>query len=343
LTSLAHKKSDNSVIQCFAYVLDKVGNRTKLTLDGGDYLEYVYDSMYQLTREHRKTSGGSTQYYNEFYYNYISNRTKLIHNDGTSSTTTTYSYNAGDQLTRDITGASTTDYSYDANGALTRKSSDGSNFDYLYDARSLITKYDAPGTDSDVEYQYDCFSRRVAKSEGGNVTTFLFDGRNVLADYDETSTSLASYIPVGIDAFVSLTNATSVYYYHTDPLGSVYNLTNASEAIENTYAYQAFGELYGTPTEGAYNRYRFTGAAFDSGRWGSRDPLVDADGPHLYRYVSNQPTRLIDLMGLVGIDTRNVCCTFSDVQGIWPFNRGDTTWNQTISCRWGKSASRELP
>ena len=36
LTSLAHKKSDNSVIQSFAYTLDKVGNRTKLTLNGGD-------------------------------------------------------------------------------------------------------------------------------------------------------------------------------------------------------------------------------------------------------------------------------------------------------------------
>ena len=261
LTNLIHKKLGGTVIQSFAYVLDKVGNRTKLTLNGGDYVEYLYDPLYQLTKEHRKTSGGSTQYRNDFYYDYISNRTKLVHNDGTSDTTTTYSYSNADQLTKSTTGGTDTTYTYDANGALTRKSSGGSNYDYLYNARSLITKHDAPGTANDTTYAWDLADRHVKKDVNGTVTRFLYDDSlgEILAEYDgsETPVLQASYVPTGLDSNVSMTRSGSVYYFHSDAIQSTWNLTLATdETIKNTYAYQAFGSQYGSPTENVTNTRR---------------------------------------------------------------------------------------
>jgi RHS repeat-associated protein len=324
LTSLAHKKGDNSVIQSFAYVLDKVGNRSKLTLNGGDYLEYSYDPLYQLTKENRKTSGGTTQYRNDFYYNYVSNRTKLVSNDGMSDTTTIYSYNSADQLTRDVTGATTTDYTFDASGALTRKSSGGSNHDYLYDARSLITKYDAPGTSNDTTYNWDLASRRVKKDVNGAVNRFLYDHSigEIIAEYDGSMTPAlqASYIPTGLDSNVSMTRGGTVYYFHSDRLESTWNITGASETVQNTYAYQAFGELYGSPTENVTNTRRFTGAEHNSedesqthgvrryntalGLWNRRDPLLDVDSWFLYAYVTHRPALFRDPRGFAILGSR---------------------------------------
>ena len=65
-------------ISSFAYQVDKTGNRTRLTLANGDYVDYLYDDTHQLTREHRKDSGGATLYWNAFYYgDAAGNRTRL--------------------------------------------------------------------------------------------------------------------------------------------------------------------------------------------------------------------------------------------------------------------------
>jgi len=102
-----------------------------------------------------------------------------------------------------------------------------------------------------------------------------------------------------------------VHYFHPDALQSTWNLTLASdESVQNTYAYQAFGSQYGTPTENATNTRRFTGAEWNgedstqthgvrryfltSGRWNRRDPLLDPDGTNLYLYVKNAPSTRID-------------------------------------------------
>lgn len=133
-----------------------------MTLNGGDYLQYFYDGAYQLTREERKNSGDTTQYYNQFLYDGVGNRSKLYYYDGQDTITRTSSYNSANQLTQDADGTTTNTYYYDDNGNLTRKNDGASNLDYFYDDTNRLTRYDAPGTDNDGTYLYDNTWRRVA-------------------------------------------------------------------------------------------------------------------------------------------------------------------------------------
>ncbi len=59
---------------------------------------------------------------------------------------------------------------------------------------------------------------------------------------------------------------------------------------------------YHDPESGlTYFGFRFYDS--ETGRWLSRDPIGEEGGIHLYRYVSNSPTRLTDPLGLKTIDT----------------------------------------
>ena len=87
-------------------------------------------------------------------------------------------------------------------------------------------------------YTYDVLDRRVKEDVDGTVTRNLYDGDNVLAEYDGSATPLlqGSYVVAGLDRYLSLTRSATLHYYYQDPLGSVWNLTRASdEAIRNSY------------------------------------------------------------------------------------------------------------
>ena len=165
-------------------------------------------------------------------------------------------------------------------------------------------------------YTYDVLNRRVKEDIDGTVTRNLYDGDNVLAEYDGSATPVlqGSYVAPGLDQYVRLTRSSTVNYHHQDPLGSVWNLTRASdEVIRNTYAYQAFGATYGTVTENVSNPYRFTGRAWDDssslnyyrarqydhrlGRFIGRDPLLDLDAINLYLYAHANPVLFVDPPG----------------------------------------------
>ena len=79
---------------------------------------------------------------------------------------------------------------------------------------------------------------------------FVYDGDNVVASYDSGGTLNATYVTPGLDANLSMTRGESTYYYMTDGLGSVRNLVDSSETVQNTYDYRAFGVSIGM-TEGA--------------------------------------------------------------------------------------------
>ena len=46
-----------------------------------------------------------------------------------------------------------------------------------------------------------------------------------------------------------MTRSGSVYYFHGDVLESTSDITDSNETVQNSYAYQAFGSLYGSATE----------------------------------------------------------------------------------------------
>jgi len=142
---------------------------------------------------------------------------------------------------------------------------------------------------------------------------------------------------LGIDKPLALRASGSTYYYQADGLGSTTSLSNSAGALANTYVYDSFGNL--TSSAGSVtNPYQFTARELDSetglyyyraryydptvGRFLSEDPIGFIANVNFYAFVGNNPARLIDPFGLVGIsyDTAYFQRTFW--QAIW--HGGDT-------------------
>ena len=253
-------------------------------------------------------------YYNNFYYDPAGNRTRLEYNDGTGTTTTSYLYNSADQLTRESVGETNTTYLYDANGNLTKKD-DGTNVhSYAYDFRNLMTSYDGPGSSNDTTYKYDAEDRRITKDVNGTKTAYSHDRLDVVAEYNGSDQLQRTYVTPGLDQNLSMTASGSTYYYAADGLGSIRNLLDSSQVAQNTYDYQAFGSIYGTPTENLAQPARFTGRTWDAesalhyyrartyassiGRFDSRDPLWPVSDSNIFRYAKNNPVSIVDPLGL---------------------------------------------
>jgi hypothetical protein len=65
-------------------------------------------------------------------------------------------------------------------------------------------------------------------------------------------------VPFLVDSLV-LRAGGGDYHYTLDALGSVANLVDGNEAVQNDYLYEAFSSPHGTPTQNVTNRLRFTG------------------------------------------------------------------------------------
>ena len=118
------------------------------------------------------------------------------------------------------------------------------------------------------------------------------------------------------------TSSSTALYYHRNQQYSVYAVTNSSGAVQERYAYTAYGVpticnaagLPLTPQSSTLsNRYMYTGREWDSvihqyhyrarmydpslGRFCSRDPIGYRGGINFYRYVDSNPFTWVDPTG----------------------------------------------
>jgi RHS repeat-associated protein len=106
----------------------------------------------------------------------------------------------------------------------------------------------------------------------------------------------------------------STFFYHQDGLGTVTELTDSAGVTAKSYAYDAWGNQIET-TGTVENPYTYTGREVDaetglsyyraryydprSGRFLQQDPIGFQGGSlNLYAYILNNPTNLIDPLGL---------------------------------------------
>ena len=245
-------------------------------------------------------------------------RTGSVGNTGTIDST----YNAADQLTETDDGTNTTTYTYDDNG--NQATSGGRSFSYDLAGQLASTTASSITT----TYGYDGDGRRVSSSVGGGTDLrHVWDplaesGLPELALERETDGDLVRRYIGGPLGPVSMENPSETFFYHSDPLGTVTDLTDESGDPQWRYSYEAYGaalsatNVSGTAPE---NRLRFNGQYLDpetsqyhlrarqydpaTGQFGALDPLenplASAYGS-AYVYVDGRPTVLVDPLGLYG-------------------------------------------
>ena len=177
-------------------------------------------------------------------------------------------------------------------------------------------------------YSYDALGRRVGFQGNNGQTIFVCSGQQVLCDYGVTappSNPNMSYIYgdyVDEPIMRSIGSGGTRLYYHRNQQYSIIALTDSYGAIQERYAYSAYGELTianasGTTlsTSAVNNRNTYTGREWDStiaqyyyrarmydatlGRFCSRDPIgFEGSKWNLYEYGKNNPSIALDPGGL---------------------------------------------
>jgi RHS repeat-associated protein len=302
LLSVLHQTS-SATLDGATYTYDPAGNRTsKANQLNGVTEQYTYDPLYQLTQV---VQGATTT--ESYSYDGVGNRLSSV---GVSS----YTYNASNQLT----STSATSFTYDNNGnTLTKTDSTGTRT-YTWDFENRLASVALPGTSGTVTFKYDPFGRRIQKAFTQNstttVTNYLYDGVNSIEEVDSNNNELARYSQgVHIDEPLAERRSGTIVFYEQDGLGSITSLSGSTPALQNSYTYDAFGNLT-VSTGSLANPFQFAGRDYDpetglryyraryfdptAGRFLSQDPLRFAAGYNFYMFVRNNPVMLTDPLGL---------------------------------------------
>ena len=226
------------------------------------------------------------------------------------STSTSYGYNA--RRNRQLS-AGALSYAYDNEGQLANAGGTGLTFDYNH---RLV------GIGSDTQFSYDGRGNRLIATRAGVTTQYIYDPwGNLVADSDSNGVTHKYIYGKGLLAVVT---SAGRYCYHFNGTGSTVAITDMTQAVVNSYAYDPFGQILGQqetvaqpfkyvgqygvmaePNGLYYMRARYYDPTV--GRFISEDPIGFAGGTvNLYEYAQNNPVTRIDPSGqeffLVGQD-----------------------------------------
>jgi RHS repeat-associated protein len=286
-----------------SYTYDNAGNRaSKVNKLNNVAEQYVFDAIYQLKQV---TQGTTTT--ESYTYDAVGNRLSSLN-------VPSYSYNSSNQLT----STSTLSYTYDNNGNTLSKTTSGATTQYIWDFENRLRSVVLPGAGGTATFKYDPFGRRIQKSftQGTTITTtnYLYDGENSIAELDQNANVLTRYTQTAvIDAPLAESRSGVVSYYQQDGLGSVTSMSSSGGSLATTYIYDSFGNL--TASSGTtINPFQYTGRDYDpetglryhraryydqnTGRFNSEDPIGFRGGVNFYTYVSSNPVRFADPLGL---------------------------------------------
>lgn len=300
-----------------------MSRRTGTTRPNGTNTSYSYDSLSQLLGVLHQTGASSIDGTN-YVLDAAGNTTQK--SDLRSGTTSTYTYDASNQLTQvtqaanslenytydpvgnrlssltaatssynssnQLTSNSNTTYAYDANGNTISKTDLNGTTAYAWDFENRMSSVTLPGTGGTVSFKYDSYGRRIYKASSSAVDIYSYDGDNLTETVDGTGNVLARYVQgQTIDEPLALQTAGTTTFYQADSLGSISSLSDSTGTIAETYTTDSFGEKI-TSSGSINNTVQYTGREFDveTGLYFYRARYYD---PSIGRFINEDPIQFL--------------------------------------------------
>lgn len=294
------------------YTYDAATNITSIvdSLNAANTQTFGYDVLNRITSAASGAGG-----YGSLAWSHDKNGNLLTRTVG--STSTSYSYATGsNRIASYMSAGVTTTVATNANGNITSippaTSSAPDTFSYNVANRLASVS----GSPLGANFVYDGFGRRYSKADPGSAPiTFTYDDDGTLME-ENNNGLVTDYIylkgaPVAL--FVPNVGSGTVYYVHTDQLGTPQLVTDSNQTPVWSTTYQPYGttgpvnasitqnlslpgQYFDNETGFHYNGFRDYIPAL--GRYLESDPIGLGGGLNTYAYATGNPLKFYDMLGL---------------------------------------------
>ena len=312
--------SSNQSILNYIYNRSNENNIKEIQTNSGNY-SYEYDDEYRITKVNNPDLSVET-----YTYDSMGNRKKAYYTNQFE-----WIYNQNNQLVN----SGTNQFEYDANGNQIKKLDSNGQlfFEFIYNIENRISEVKNSKGNKLAEYYYDPFGRRLSKTLfylDQTSTTVYFHYNDSGLSSEKSDNQIVSYLfsPNGYwTTYPILKRASNTYYYYQNNyLGMPQLMHSKSGTIVNKKKYSTFGEVDETielvidnltlpgqykdrETKLSYNYFRYYDPKI--GRYLSPDPVFQNDDKK-YQYVSQNPQKYFDPLGLFQIDSSCKHCKFKN-------------------------------
>jgi RHS repeat-associated protein len=274
LTNIHQYKAIPQTLAAYTYTIGAGGNRTAVSeyeynatasTTTTRQNSWGYDDAYRLITETRQVTSTSAL---TTLYSYDKTGNRLAMKVGTSPVVA-YNYNELDQLTSVISNGVTTQYGYDRRGNLKQVGTGANATVYTWDAADRIVGATLPGGATS-SMEYDGGGRRTKTVVNGTITNYLWDEfsqyGDVVLETDAANLVQTHYVLAQSELLLQKRSTdASPFYFLKDGQNSTRALTNGITGdIQQSYAYDAYGNLVNSSTATPTAKYLYTGQQFDS-------------------------------------------------------------------------------
>lgn len=258
-------------------------------------------------------------------YGYDNDNNVLSVGDGvTAANNQSFTYDPLDRMISASGAYGSLNYSYDANGNRLTDATAASSVDglgsaglFTYNQAGRLATVWTKGGQQLTQYTYDAFGERLAKSSATTGSTlYQYDSSgHLLEEADGQGNFHVDYIYLDDRPIAAIQASTNtIYFLHTDSLGTPQIATDGSQAIAWAGGYQPFGAVSSLPVTMVQN-LRLPGQEFDQdtglyfngfrpyapgwGRYLQSDPTGLGGGMNTYAYAYGNPLAFDDPLGLV--------------------------------------------
>lgn len=254
-----------------SYTYDGAGAIKKVDYGAGQSRSFTYDDLGRLDTDTLKNSTGQTMASTDYGYD-TDDRLASKTTVGTAKAgTNTYGYDHAGRLTSWTADGTTTAYGWDDSGNRVKNGSKTAAFDernrllsdgdYTYDYTSRGTLASRTSSGLKEDFTFDAFDRLVKAGESG--TQYTYDSLDRIADRNGADFSYAGFAPDPVkdqnatygrgaaDELQSIadnggTAQLTLEDKHGDVVGSMSATNGAAPALNESTAFDPFGQVLGT-------------------------------------------------------------------------------------------------